>query len=177
MRRGANRPPSCSLTRRIEWLSADSIVSAKLFPTMCCQRLFANSDCGIIQEQPDDDRITRNKPSKHFFSSSMKQTFGRGATSGNLGSLLPLDQSQHARPSGSSARQGRPKADVQPLITILQSQPALRTLAARAEPPIRRLIASRAKPFRLATVAMANKAARAVWAILTKKQEYRQTAY
>ena len=33
------------------------------------------------------------------------------------------------------------------------------------------------KPFRLATVAMANKAARAVWAMLTKKQEYRQPAF
>lgn len=36
------------------------------------------------------------------------------------------------------------------------------------------------KPFRLATVAMANKAARAVWAVwamLTKKQEYRQPAF
>lgn len=30
------------------------------------------------------------------------------------------------------------------------------------------------KPFRLATVAMANKAARIVWAMLTKRQEYRQ---
>lgn len=30
------------------------------------------------------------------------------------------------------------------------------------------------KPFRLATVAMANKSARIIWAILTKKQEYRQ---
>lgn len=33
------------------------------------------------------------------------------------------------------------------------------------------------KSFRRATVAMANKAARAVWAILTKKQEYRQPAF
>jgi transposase len=33
------------------------------------------------------------------------------------------------------------------------------------------------KPFRLATVALANKAARAVWAMLTKKQEYRQPAF
>ena len=33
------------------------------------------------------------------------------------------------------------------------------------------------KPFRLATVAMANKAARAIWAMLTKKQEYRQPAF
>lgn len=33
------------------------------------------------------------------------------------------------------------------------------------------------KPFRLATTAMANKAARAIWAILTKKQEYRQPAF
>lgn len=33
------------------------------------------------------------------------------------------------------------------------------------------------KPFRLAKVAMANKAARAVWAMLTKKQEYRQPAF
>jgi len=32
------------------------------------------------------------------------------------------------------------------------------------------------KPFRLATVAMANKSARIIWAILTKKQEYRQPA-
>ncbi|MBL3587846.1 transposase, partial [Rhodovulum sulfidophilum] len=30
------------------------------------------------------------------------------------------------------------------------------------------------KPFRLATVAMANKAARIVWAMLTKQQDYRQ---
>lgn len=30
------------------------------------------------------------------------------------------------------------------------------------------------KPFRLATVAMANKSARIIWAVLTKKQEYRQ---
>ncbi len=30
------------------------------------------------------------------------------------------------------------------------------------------------KPFRLATVAMANKAARIIWAMLTKKQEYQQ---
>ncbi|WP_260007350.1 hypothetical protein [Leisingera sp. M527] len=33
------------------------------------------------------------------------------------------------------------------------------------------------KPFRLATTAMANKAARAVSAMLTKKQEYRQPAF
>lgn len=33
------------------------------------------------------------------------------------------------------------------------------------------------KPFRLATVAMANKAARVIWAMLTKKQEYRQPAF
>jgi transposase len=33
------------------------------------------------------------------------------------------------------------------------------------------------KPFRLATVAMANKAARAIWAMLTKKQEYWQPAF
>lgn len=33
------------------------------------------------------------------------------------------------------------------------------------------------KPFRLATTAMANKAARAVWAMLTKMQEYRQPAF
>jgi transposase len=33
------------------------------------------------------------------------------------------------------------------------------------------------KPFRLATTAMANKAARAIWAMLTKKQEYRQPAF
>jgi transposase len=33
------------------------------------------------------------------------------------------------------------------------------------------------KPFRLATTAMANKAARIIWAILTKKQEYRQPAF
>ena len=33
------------------------------------------------------------------------------------------------------------------------------------------------KPFRLATVAMANKAARSIWAMLTKKQEYRQPAF
>ena len=32
------------------------------------------------------------------------------------------------------------------------------------------------KPFRLATVAMANKSARVIWAILTKQQEYRQPA-
>ncbi|MGL4238934.1 transposase, partial [Tabrizicola sp.] len=32
------------------------------------------------------------------------------------------------------------------------------------------------KPFRLATTAMANKAARIIWAMLTKKQEYRQPA-
>lgn len=32
------------------------------------------------------------------------------------------------------------------------------------------------KPFRLATVAMANKSARIIWAILTKQQEYRQPA-
>lgn len=30
------------------------------------------------------------------------------------------------------------------------------------------------KPFRLATVAMANKSARIIWAMLTKQQEYRQ---
>lgn len=30
------------------------------------------------------------------------------------------------------------------------------------------------KPFRLATVAMANKAARVIWAMLTKREEYRQ---
>ena len=30
------------------------------------------------------------------------------------------------------------------------------------------------KPFRLATVAMANKSARIIWAILTKGEEYRQ---
>ncbi len=35
----------------------------------------------------------------------------------------------------------------------------------------------RAKPFRLATTAMANKAARIIWAMLTKKQEYRQPAF
>lgn len=33
------------------------------------------------------------------------------------------------------------------------------------------------RPFRLATVAMANKAARSIWAMLTKKQEYRQPAF
>ncbi|WP_298847335.1 hypothetical protein [uncultured Ruegeria sp.] len=33
------------------------------------------------------------------------------------------------------------------------------------------------KPFRPATTAMANKAARAIWAMLTKKQEYRQPAF
>ena len=33
------------------------------------------------------------------------------------------------------------------------------------------------KPLRLATVAMANKAARVVWVMLTKKQEYRQPAF
>ena len=33
------------------------------------------------------------------------------------------------------------------------------------------------KPFRLATVAMANKAARSIWAMLTKKQEHRQQAF
>jgi transposase len=33
------------------------------------------------------------------------------------------------------------------------------------------------KPFRLATTAMANKAARIIWAMLTKKQEYRQPAF
>ncbi len=33
------------------------------------------------------------------------------------------------------------------------------------------------KPFRLATTAMANKAARTIWAMLTKKQEYRQPAF
>ena len=33
------------------------------------------------------------------------------------------------------------------------------------------------KPFRLATTAMANKAARSIWAMLTKKQEYRQPAF
>ena len=32
------------------------------------------------------------------------------------------------------------------------------------------------KPFRLATTAMANKAARIIWAMLTKKREYRQPA-
>jgi transposase len=31
-----------------------------------------------------------------------------------------------------------------------------------------------AKPFRLATVAMANKAARAIWAMLTRQEDYRQ---
>ena len=30
------------------------------------------------------------------------------------------------------------------------------------------------KPFRLATVAMANKSARIIWALLTKREEYRQ---
>ncbi len=30
------------------------------------------------------------------------------------------------------------------------------------------------KHFRLATVAMANKSARIIWAILTKREEYRQ---
>ncbi len=30
------------------------------------------------------------------------------------------------------------------------------------------------KPFRLATVAMANKSARIIWALLTKQEEYRQ---
>ena len=33
------------------------------------------------------------------------------------------------------------------------------------------------KPFRLATTAMANKTARIIWAMLTKKQEYRQPAF
>ncbi|WP_366142196.1 IS110 family transposase [uncultured Tateyamaria sp.] len=33
------------------------------------------------------------------------------------------------------------------------------------------------KPFRLATTAMANKAARIIWAMLRKKQEYRQPAF
>jgi transposase len=33
------------------------------------------------------------------------------------------------------------------------------------------------KPFRLAATAMLNKAARAIWEMLTKKQEYRQTAF
>ncbi len=33
------------------------------------------------------------------------------------------------------------------------------------------------KPFRLATITMANKAARAIRAMLTKKQEYRQPAF
>lgn len=33
------------------------------------------------------------------------------------------------------------------------------------------------KPFRLATKAMANKAARATWAMLTKKQNYRRPAF
>ncbi|MFK7870778.1 MAG: transposase [Roseobacter sp.] len=33
------------------------------------------------------------------------------------------------------------------------------------------------KPFRLATTAMVNKAARANWAMLTKKQEYRQPTF
>ncbi|SUZ30652.1 hypothetical protein ROE7235_00378 [Roseibaca ekhonensis] len=32
------------------------------------------------------------------------------------------------------------------------------------------------KPFRLATTAMTNKAARVIWAMLAKKQEYRQPA-
>ncbi|WP_010440080.1 hypothetical protein [Ruegeria conchae] len=32
-------------------------------------------------------------------------------------------------------------------------------------------------PFRLATTAMANKAARAIWTMLTKKQKYRQPAF
>ena len=31
------------------------------------------------------------------------------------------------------------------------------------------------KPFRLATVAMANKSARIIWALLTKQEEYQQT--
>jgi len=38
-----------------------------------------------------------------------------------------------------------------------------------------KIIAS--KPFRLATTAMANKSARIIWAMLTKKQEYRQPAF
>lgn len=33
------------------------------------------------------------------------------------------------------------------------------------------------KPFRLATTAMANKAGRSIWAMLTKKQEYRRPAF
>lgn len=33
------------------------------------------------------------------------------------------------------------------------------------------------KPFRLAITAMANKAARIIWAMLTKQQEYRQPAF
>ncbi|MEP1612176.1 MAG: hypothetical protein ABJL72_09670 [Roseobacter sp.] len=33
------------------------------------------------------------------------------------------------------------------------------------------------KPFRLATTAMANKAVQIIWAMLTKKQEYRQPAF
>ena len=33
------------------------------------------------------------------------------------------------------------------------------------------------KPFRLATTAMANKAARIIWAMLTKRREYRQPAF
>lgn len=87
--------------------------------------------------------------------------------------LTPLNKS-----SGGKERLGRTtkKGDryIRKLLIIGMTSRALmaKNKPERADIWTAKMLAE--KPFRLATVAMANKSARIIWAILTKKQEYRQ---
>lgn len=87
--------------------------------------------------------------------------------------LTPLNKS-----SGGKERPGRitKKGDryIRKLLIVRMTSRALmaKNKPEKADPWTAKLLDE--KPFRLATVAMANKSARIIWALLTKREEYRQ---
>ncbi len=85
--------------------------------------------------------------------------------------LTPLNKS-----SGGKERLGRitKKGDRRKLLIVGMTSRALMAKRSPEKTDIwtAKILAER--PFRLATVAMANKSARIIWAILTKREEYRQ---
>ncbi len=165
------------VSRGTVWSLCDHILAVdqrvEAYTNLIEQHAFFDKRCRRLQKIPGVGPIT---------ASAIVATIGDGKqfrTGRDLAAWLGLTPLNHS--SGGKERLGRitKKGDryLRKLLIVGMTSRALlaRTHPERTDAWSANIIAE--KPFRLATVAMANKSARVVWAMLTRGTEYRAPAF
>lgn len=166
-----------TVSRGTIWSLCDHFLAVnqrmEIYTNLIEQHAFIDKRCKRLQKVPGIGPIT---------ASAIVATIGDGKqfrTGRDLAAWLGLTPQNHS--SGGKEKLGRitKKGDryLRKLLVVGMTSRAIlaRTHPERTDIWTANVIAE--KPFRLATVAMANKSARVIWAILTKGTEYRAPAF